>query len=118
MTEGAEVMRPFIASAAREFLLPFFTALGVIIGGSVIGSLASFFAHGSPLATMNQLARSLRLWAVMIGIGGTFNVIKGIESGVFEGQPLALVRQLLVFTSGYLGAFFGYWVVVSLSGGE
>ncbi len=111
-------MGVLIVSTAKELLLPFFTALGVIVGGALIGSFAAFFTEGSPLATMNELARTIKFWAILVGIGGTFNMFKGIESGVFEGQPLALLRQLLVFSSGYLGALLGYWVIVTLSGGE
>lgn len=103
---------------AQELLLPFFTGLGVVLGASIVGSLAALFTLRSPLATMNELARAVKFWAVMLAIGGTFPMIRVIETGVFQGQFMAVVRQLLVFISGFLGAYSGYWIIITLTGGE
>lgn len=103
---------------ARELLLPYFTALGVVLGGAWVGALSTALTTGSPLATMRELAEGLRLWAIVAALGGTFQVIRMIESGLFSGELLGLARQVLVIVSAFLGAYTGYWAVRVLAGGR
>jgi hypothetical protein len=67
---------------------------------------------------MRELARTLRMWAVLVAIGGTFPTLRVIESGLFSGQVFALARKLGVIVSAMLGASFGYWLILTLTGGE
>lgn len=101
---------------ARELLLPYFTALGVVLGGAWIGALATALTHGSPLNTLRELAEGLRLWAIVAALGGTFQVIRMIESGLFSGELLSLLRQVTTIVSAFLGASTGYWAVRTLVG--
>ncbi|NLY11313.1 MAG: hypothetical protein GX020_06490 [Firmicutes bacterium] len=103
---------------AREILLAFFSALGVILGGSIIGSLAALFTSFSPISMLRDLAKMFRLWAILVAIGGTFPTIRIIESGLFYGQIGALIRQLAIIVSALLGAYVGYWILITLTGGE
>jgi len=103
---------------SREILLAFFTALGVVLGGSIIGSLAGFFTKGSPLSLLKELAKLIRMWAIVVAIGGTFPTIRVIESGLFNGQITALLRQLTLIVSALLGAYAGYWIIITITGGD
>lgn len=100
-----------------ELLLAFFTALGVVLGGSIIGALAVLLTTGSPLATMNMLAKSVKLWAVVVAMGGTFPTIRALESGL-AGEVVTLARQMLIIAAGFAGATCGYSIVMALTGGE
>lgn len=107
-----------LQQAVREMLLAFFSGLGVVLGGSLSGALAAFFTRGSPLALVRQLADMLRLWAVLAAIGGTFPTIRIIESGLLYGQLAGLLRQLAILLAALSGAYLGYWLIITLTGGE
>ena len=78
----------------KGLLLPFFTALGVIIGGSFIGGLAALFYPESPFYRMQTLAGDVKLWAIVVVIGGTFPTLRALDSGLFGGEAIHLVRQM------------------------
>ncbi len=101
----------------REILLAFASSLGVILGGTILGAVAAFFTKIPPGAHMRDMARVLRMWAVVVAIGGTFPTLRVIESGLFSGQFFALLRQLALIISALLGASLGYWIILTLTGG-
>ena len=111
-------MSDLVLKILRELLLGYFTALGVLLGGALVGSLATVFTFGSPLATMHQIAKACKIWAVVVAIGGTFQTIRAIEVGLFDGQVFALLRQLSLLISAFLGASTAYWIIITLTGGE
>src|SRR5690625_5339184 len=85
----------FIAS----FIHCFFIAFGVIIGGSIIGSVGSFITADAPLTSINRIAKGLRIWAIVAAIGGTFDAIANIEKGVIDGSTIDIVKQALLIIS-------------------
>lgn len=103
---------------SREILLAFFLAFGVLVGGSISGSFAAFLTKASPFMMMRELVKINRIWSIVVAIGGTFPTIRVIESGLFGGQLLALVRQLALIISALLGAYAGYWLIITITGGE
>src|SRR5690625_7857432 len=66
----------------------FFLALGVIIGGAFIGSIGAFASGEPPLTSIARIAKSLRIWAIVAAIGGTFDVISNFERGIMEGSTI------------------------------
>ncbi|BAS27282.1 hypothetical protein LIP_1433 [Limnochorda pilosa] len=99
---------------AKELLLPFCTAFGVVLGGSLLGSLAIVLTRGSPLAAIADLSGKIRLWAIAVAIGGTFDTLTALESGLFGGQVFLLLRQGAVVAAALFGAHAGYWLLASL----
>lgn len=95
------------------FIHCFFIAFGVIIGGSVIGSIGDFATGDSPLSSMAKLADRLRIWAIVAAIGGTFDAIATVERGLFDGTPFDLFKQALLILSAMGGVKVGitliYW---------
>ena len=89
-----------------ELFKSFFIAMGVLLGGSLLGGLASF-AMGQPLfIEMWRLSNFLRIWAIIAAIGGTFDTVyvfndsstyrlKGVSQQLFdaEGRPSATIRS-------------------------
>lgn len=76
------------------------------------------FTKVPPAAQMRNLARILRMWAVVVAIGGTFPTLRVIESGLFSGQVMALIRQLAIITAALMGSALGHWLIMTLTGGE
>lgn len=106
------------SEVVKGVLLPFFTALGVIVGGSLIGGLVALFYPESPFYRMQTLAGDIKLWAIVVVIGGTLPTLRALDSGLFGGEVIHLVRQLAVIMAGFLGSQAGYWIVMTITGGR
>lgn len=101
--KGKSEMERFIIT----LIIAFFVAVGVVVGGSVIGSIGAFLSNEPPLKTMNQLANNLKIWALVAAIGGTFDMISSLERGLFYGTPTEVVKQILLVMSAMSGAYTG-----------
>ncbi|WP_066194744.1 MULTISPECIES: YtrH family sporulation protein [Gracilibacillus] len=82
----------------------FFIAFGVMIGGSLIGSIGAFVTGDAPFTHISRIAKSLRIWAIVAAIGGTFDAIYNFERGLYEGSTIDLVKQLLLIIIAMGGA--------------
>ncbi|WP_188453423.1 YtrH family sporulation protein [Virgibacillus oceani] len=85
-----------------KFIHCYFIAFGVIIGGAIIGSIGSFATGDAPLTAMGRIAKSLRIWAIVAAIGGTFDTIAEFEKGL-DGQAIDIFKQLLIILSAMGG---------------
>lgn len=101
-----------------KILLIFFTALGVVLGAAIIGSLAAVLVGQPPLRTMIRLATEIKIWAIAAAIGGTFSTIEILGQGLLEGQFRILIKQVLFIIAAFVGAQIGYWLIHNLAGGK
>ncbi|MDN5326472.1 MAG: hypothetical protein PWP41_1168 [Moorella sp. (in: firmicutes)] len=101
-----------------KLLLIFFTALGVVLGAAIVGSLAAILVGQPPLRTMTRLALEIKIWAIAAAMGGTFSAIEILGQGLLEGQFRILIKQLLFIIVAFFGAQVGYWLIQNLAGGK
>lgn len=94
-----------------SFIHCFFIAFGVIIGGSIIGSAGSFFTGDAPLTAMNRIASSLKIWAIVAAIGGTFDAIENFQKGFLDGSTLDLFKQIMFIISAMIGVKAGILLI-------
>lgn len=85
------------------FIHCYFIAFGVLIGGAIIGSIGDFATGNAPLTSISRIAKSLRIWAIVAAIGGTFDAIYNFQKGVFDGSTLDLFKQALLILSAMGG---------------
>ncbi|WP_028400813.1 YtrH family sporulation protein [Ectobacillus panaciterrae] len=80
----------------------YFIAFGVMLGGSLIGGIGSFLVGQPPLTMIKRFADSLRIWALVAAIGGTFDTFYSLERGIFQGEIKDIIKQglLIVFATG------------------
>lgn len=97
------------------FINCYFIALGVVIGGSVIGGISSFILGEPPLTNISRLSKSLKIWALVAAIGGTFDAIYNFEKGLLYGTPLDLFKQILMIVSAMGGAHTGMTIILWLT---
>ena len=102
----------------HDVALTFFTALGVVLGGSIVGSLAALVSLDSPVHTMIVIAKPIKLWAMVVALGGTFPTIQALDTGVWSGEFRLIVQHLALIISGFLGASIGYWLVMIVAGSK
>lgn len=89
----------------------FFIAIGVILGGSILGGMGGFLTGKPPLTEMANLAKSLKIWAIVAAIGGTFDAINNLERGFLESSLVDIVKQIGWIMSAYLGARLGIIII-------
>jgi hypothetical protein len=89
------------------FIESYFIALGVILGGSLIGGIASFLTGQPPLTAVYRLSTDLRIWAIVAAIGGTFDAVYSFERGIFNAETRDLLKQILLILSALGGAQTG-----------
>ncbi|ENH96950.1 sporulation protein [Gracilibacillus halophilus YIM-C55.5] len=82
----------------------YFIAFGVMMGGSIIGSIGAYAAGEPPFTHMNRIAKSLRIWAIVAAIGGTFDAISNFERSIFEGSTIDMVKQIFLIVTAMAGA--------------
>ncbi|MFB5663589.1 YtrH family sporulation protein [Alteribacillus sp. HJP-4] len=99
----------------REFagtlVMDFFVAFGVIIGGSIIGGIGAFLIGKPPLSAIHDLAASLKIWALVAAIGGTFDAITTLERGLFYGTHSDVFKTLGMICAALGGANAGTFII-------
>ncbi|MBP3038789.1 YtrH family sporulation protein [Bacillaceae bacterium Marseille-Q3522] len=95
--------QPFFSSLLDSY----FIALGVLIGGSIIGGLSAFLTGKPPLTEIFRLSNMIRIWAIVAAIGGTFDAVYNFEKGIFNGDTKDLLKQCLLILAALGGAQTG-----------
>ncbi|MGL4522453.1 MAG: YtrH family sporulation protein [Bacilli bacterium] len=98
---------PFIP----QLIVYYFIALGVLLGGSFIGAFGAFIIGEPPLAFLTRLASSLRIWALVAAIGGTFDTFYSFERSVFQGELDDIIKQFIFILSAMAGAQTGMIII-------
>lgn len=86
-----------------SFIHVYFIAFGVLIGGTIIGSIGSFVTGDAPFTAMSHIAKRIRIWAIVAAIGGTFDAITNFEKGLMDGNTLDAIKQILLILSAMGG---------------
>lgn len=92
----------FLSKAIQDF----FVAFGVVFGASLLAGMASIatMQPPGPAETMRQLAENVKIWAVVVAVGGSIDPIRFIESSVSAGYISPAVKQILLIVCAFLGA--------------
>lgn len=101
-------------------ILDFFVAFGVVVGGSIMGGMGSLIGHHSvtPMKTIVELAEQLKIWALVAALGGTFDMLRSVETHILEGHLSLVAQQFLMLLSAFTGAHIGYLIISWLIRGE
>ncbi len=98
-----------------QMILTFCLAFGVVLGGSVLGSLGGLLT-GFPGRTMWRLAGQLKPWAVVAALGEDVAAFWYLEQGILKGQILDLGKQVLLLLAAFAGAQLGAYLILAASG--
>lgn len=93
----------------------YFIALGVLIGGTLIGGLAAFITGKPPLTEIFRISTSIRIWAIIAAIGGTFDTVYSFERGLLQGETKDIFKQFLLILSALGGAQTGALIITWLT---
>lgn len=93
------------------FFNSYFIAVGVMLGGSIIGGLSAFVTGEPSLTEISRIANNLRIWAIIAAIGGTFDTVYSFERGFLQGETKDLFKQFLLILSAIGGAKTGSLII-------
>jgi hypothetical protein len=93
------------------FLQSYFIALGVLVGGAIIGGMAAFLTGKPPLTEIYRLSNMIKIWAIVTAIGGTFDTVFTFERGFLDGQTKDLFKHSLLILSALGGAQTGALII-------
>ncbi|MGO4888697.1 YtrH family sporulation protein [Anaerobacillus sp. MEB173] len=93
----------------------YFVAFGVVMGGAIVGGIGAFLIGKPPLHTIYELSNSLKIWALVAAIGGTFDAITSLERGILNGLHGDLFKTLLMIFAAMSGAHTGTSLITWLT---
>ncbi|MBS2969992.1 YtrH family sporulation protein [Metabacillus sp. KIGAM252] len=94
------------------FIDSYFIALGVLLGGSIIGGIGAYLSGEPPMTTIVEFANRLKIWALVAAIGGTFDAFYSFERGLFNGETRDILKQVMLIVSAMGGAQTG-WIIIT-----
>ncbi|MET3196418.1 YtrH family sporulation protein [Bacillus sp. OAE603] len=107
-----ELKLPFIPTLISMY----FIALGIIIGGALIGSIGYYVIGEPPLSKMYDLSMSLRIWAIVGAVGGTFDTFYSFEKGLFAGETVEFIKQIFMIIAAMGGTHTGTIIIQWFTG--
>ena len=96
-------MGHLLSKMTQDFLVAF----GVVLGATMMTGIHAVLTLHSPSHNMMQMASNIKIWAVVVAIGGTIDPFRVIESNFMYGQISPAMRQILQILSAFLGAHLG-----------
>lgn len=99
-------------------ILDFYVALGIVLGGALIGALGATLTHHPPMTTALRLADQLKIWALVAALGGTMDTLKAIDTSIFGWKIDGAVKQFCYLVSAFLGCNVGYYLIKWMAGGD
>lgn len=99
-------------------ILDFCVALGLVLGGSLVGAVGALFTHHPPMTTMVRLAEQLKIWALVAAVGGSVDALKVIGDSFFGWQLTSVFKQFAYLTSAFLGSQLGFLCIKWLAYGQ
>jgi hypothetical protein len=103
----------WVLRAVKTLTPPFMLALGITVGGGLVGGLGQWLA-GQPAPDYAGLAWRLRIWAVAVAIGGAMTALENLERQFLVRGAAGALRDLAVVAVAYLGAQFGFTLITWL----
>ncbi|AKL93611.1 sporulation protein [Clostridium aceticum] len=100
----------------QNIIYNFFISLGVLLGGCLLGGVAATLNGHPPLKTMMDLCEQIKIWAIVVALGGTFPSFKVFDTGLFNGEIRSVIKQVIYILSALLGAHVAYKLIYYLEG--
>lgn len=104
-----------------NMILDFFVAFGIVVGGSILGGVGAVIGHHpelTPFKIMENLAGQLKFWALIAALGGTIDILRLVETNLYDGHFSIVLQQVLYLLSCFAGAHIGFLLINWLVGGD
>jgi len=95
----------------------FMVAFGVVLGAALMTGIHAILSLHSPTTDMLKMASSVKIWAVVVAIGGSIDPFRVIESNFMSGYFSPAIKQILQMISAFVGAHLGTEIIRYICGG-
>ena len=102
----------FFGALIYHFLVSF----GVVLGAACFSGIAAVINDQPPLKAMNDMAGFVKVWAIAIALGGSFNSLQMFEKGILRGEIRAMAREVIYIICAMAGANCGSYVLKFVPG--
>lgn len=104
------------ASFLSRAIVHFFVAFGVVLGASLMAGCSSLLTWQppGPVVTMRLVAAQVKIWAIVVAVGGTIDPIRVIEWNMTQGDVTPAFKQLFLIVCAFLGAHCGTTLIRTL----
>jgi len=103
---------PFWGTLIYHFMIAF----GVVFGAGCFSGIAAVINDQPPLKAMNDMSAFVKVWAIAIALGGSFNSLEMFEKGLLQGEIRAMVREVVFIIIAIAGANCGAYALKLVSG--
>jgi len=109
-----------MSTFASKMIDQFLIAFGVVIGGCLLAGIAAVVTLKNPTHQMLTIAENIKIWAMVVAVGGSIDPIRYIESHLQRGQVSTATMQILYIISAFIGAHLGTTLIqwICKGGGE
>lgn len=101
-----------------NLVVDFFVAMGMVLGGSLLGGIGAALMHSAPFAVMLRLSDQLKIWAMVSALGGTMDTLHILEEGVLDGKLNPLGKQVTYLIAAFVGCQIGALIVRWMAHGD
>lgn len=101
----------FWSSLIKHFMVAF----GVVFGAGCFSGLAAVINDKPPMKAMMDMSSFVKVWAIAIALGGSFDSIEMFEKGILQGQVRLMVREVIYIIAAMIGANFGAYTIKLIS---
>lgn len=101
----------FLGTLINHFLVAF----GVVFGAGCFSGIAAVINDRPPVKAMEDMSSFVKVWAIAIALGGSFDSLEAFEKGIFQGQIRLLIREAVCIVIAIIGANFGAYVIKLIS---
>jgi len=93
----------------------FLVAFGVVFGAGCFSGIAAVINDKPPMKAMEDMSSFVKVWAIAIALGGSFDSLEVFEKGIFQGQIKLLIREVVYIVVAIIGANIGAYVIKLIS---
>lgn len=101
-----------------ELIFKFSVAFGIVIGATFFGMLGAFVTQQAYSEYVRPLVENIKIWALVVTLGGTIDPLRVIESNFLDGQIPTVAKQIIVIIVAFMGAHIGTVLVAWMMGWE
>lgn len=85
----------------------FLVAFGVVFGAGCFSGIAAVINDQPPLKAMTDMSVFVKVWAIAIALGGSFDSLEMFEKGLLQGEIREMVRTVIFIIIAMIGANCG-----------
>lgn len=94
----------------------FLVAFGVVFGSGCFSGIAAVINDQPPLKAIQDMSDFVKVWAIAIALGGSFNSLEMFEKGLLQGEIRAMIREVVYIISAMAGANCGSYILKLMPG--